>query len=412
MNNTFRAAFVIGRRDFVATVFSRSFILFLLAPLFIFAFSLFVGQAAGRAEAEASRPVVAVTADSATVTALRDARARLVSFTSETSLPDLRVIPLEQDPAAQAQRLIADGEQNLSAVFSGTIERPVVTGPAGVDEFVGKRIALMVEEARQLAALEGAGAQAAGEPVRRVVTATAAGDQRNIRAGLARGSQSIVFMITLMLSTLLLSNLVEEKSNKVIEILAAAVPLDAVFIGKLGSMLAISTVGLLLWGGMLGFGFVFVQALQSWMALPAISPAIGWPTFALLMILYYAMNYLLLGALFLGIGGQANSIREIQTLSMPVTFLHLFVLILALNAGGEGGGWMGTAAYIVPFSSPLSMIAMAAESDALWPHLAALVWQALWVVLIVRFSSAMFRRTVLKSGGKQGFWNELKSWVR
>ena len=412
MKSMFQAAYVIGRRDFVATVYSRSFIFFLLAPLFIFAFSLFVGQAAGRAEAEASRPVVAVTADSATVQALQAARAKLVFYTSERSFPELRAVPLEQDPSAQARRLVADTDQDLSAVFGGTIAQPVLTGPGSVDQEVGKRIGLIVEEARQAAALQGSGARAEGAPIQRVVTASAAGDERTVRAGLARGSQTIIFMITLMLSTLLLSNLVEEKSNKVIEVLAAAVPLDAVFIGKLGSMLAISTVGLVLWGAMLGFGFVFVQALQSWMMLPDISPAIGWPAFALLMIVYYGMNYLLLGALFLGIGGQANSIREIQTLSMPVTFLQLFVLILALNAGGEDGGWMSWAAYVVPFSSPLSMIALAAESDAVWPHLAALVWQALWVVLIVRFSAAMFRRTVLKSGGKQGFWNELKSWVR
>ena len=46
------------------------------------------------------------------------------------------------------------------------------------------------------------------------------------------------FFITLMLSTVLLSNLVEEKSNKVIEVLAAAIPLDAVFLGKMLAMLA------------------------------------------------------------------------------------------------------------------------------------------------------------------------------
>ena len=43
------------------------------------------------------------------------------------------------------------------------------------------------------------------------------------------------------------------------------------------------------------------------------------------------------------------------------------------------------------------MIALAAQSDLLWPHLLALAWQALWVVLIIRMASHMFRRTVLKS---------------
>ena len=44
------------------------------------------------------------------------------------------------------------------------------------------------------------------------------------------------------------------------------------------------------------------------------------------------------------------------------------------------------------------MIARAAEQDALWPHLVALGWQALWVALILKFAAAMFRSSVLKSG--------------
>ncbi len=45
------------------------------------------------------------------------------------------------------------------------------------------------------------------------------------------------------------------------------------------------------------------------------------------------------------------------------------------------------------------MIALAAQSNAVWPHLLALAWQAIWVVVIVRLSSRLFRHAVLKSGG-------------
>ena len=44
---------------------------------------------------------------------------------------------------------------------------------------------------------------------------------------------------------MLLSQLIEEKSNKVIEILAAAVPIDSIFLGKLFAMLAMSLVGII-----------------------------------------------------------------------------------------------------------------------------------------------------------------------
>ena len=55
----------------------------------------------------------------------------------------------------------------------------------------------------------------------------------------------------------------------------------------------------------------------------------------MLLLLYYAANFMLLGALFLGIGAQASNIREIQTISMPVTLLQLMVLLLAMTVVGK-----------------------------------------------------------------------------
>jgi ABC-2 type transport system permease protein len=51
------------------------------------------------------------------------------------------------------------------------------------------------------------------------------------------------------------------------------------------------------------------------------------------------------------------------------------------------------------------MVAYAAQHDALWPHLVALVWQLIWIVLIIRVSARLFRLTVLKSSSGSGFLN-------
>jgi ABC-2 type transport system permease protein len=286
-------------------------------------------------------------------------------------------------------------------VFSGTLEQPVLSGPERIDEFVGKRMTLVVEEAQRSAALAAGTANYRPVAVQRDITSEAAGNLRQIRTGVARFGQFIIFFMTLLLATMLLSNLIEEKSNKVIEVLAASVPLDAVFMGKLVAMLGVSLIGIALWGGMAALAMAFsVQLLPAGMELPSISPAVGWPIYAVLLPTYYTTNYLLLGSLFLGIGAQANSVRELQTLNMPVTFLQMGVFVLAMTVIGSDGGLMPTIAYIFPFSSPLAMIAMAGESDLLWPHLLAIPWQLLWVFLTVRISVALFRKAVMKSGGE------------
>jgi ABC-2 type transport system permease protein len=206
-------------------------------------------------------------------------------------------------------------------------------------------------------------------------------------------------MLTVLLAGLLLSNLLEEKSNKIIEVLAAALPIDAIFLGKLVSMLAISLVGIAVWvTGALAAVALWPGAGGG--SLP--EPAVGWPLFLLLVLLYYSANYLLLGALFLGIGSQANSVREVQTLSMPVTVGQMLIFLLASFAVGAFNNPIGLVAAVFPFSSPLTMVARAAQTPELWPHLLALAWQALWVWLTVALGATLFRRNVLKSGGGSG----------
>lgn len=403
----FEASWVIARRDFVAQVFSRSFILFLLAPMIVVAVSVFVGSMAESVERSANQPIVALVTDTETAAALNESRQRLVAATSELSFPSFRYVAPAENVPVQARRLLADEEGAYSAVVSGTLDRPVLTGPQRVDESSGPRLKLIIDEARRTAALEAAGAGAGDTPVVRDITAQAAGNLQMLRRAIAQSGQVVVFVVTFMLATLLLSTLVEEKSNKVIEVLAAAVPLDSIFLGKLLAMLGISLVGLSLWGGMAGIGYAFVQVLQDWVALPEVAPAVGWPIWIVLVLLYYTTNFMLLGALFLGIGGQASNIREIQTITLPVTVLQLMMLLLAMNAvsGDDALAW---AAYLVPFSSPLAMIAHAAQQEILWPHLLALAWQALWVVVIIRISAQLFRRTVLKSAPGSGFFDFLR----
>lgn len=415
MTGVFEAAMVIARRDFTATVYSRSFVLFLIVPLLLFAVMISASLWIDDADANASQPRVAVVADTATGQALMAARQRLADALTPVSerregrqsrsYPILEVVPPAENVGAQAERLLADESGSYSAVLSGSLERLTLTGPDRIDNSLAQRLGLIVEDARRVAALAAAGQAPIATPLERVVTAQAAGNLQLVRRGIARSVMGLIFGVTVLLATLLLSNLAEEKTNKVIEILAASVPLDSVFLGKLIAMLGISFVGLAVWGGMAGIAYLFLQVVQDFVTLPTSGPAVGWPVFVFLVLVYYGANYMLLGALFLGIGGQASNIREIQTLSMPVTMLQVGVFFLAVTVVGQTGGALAWFAYLMPFSSPMAMIALAAESETLWPHLLALLWQAFWVFLIIRISSRLFRRTVLKSGSSGGFFN-------
>jgi len=399
----FAAAWVIARRDFVATVWSRFFILFLIAPVVVIAFSGLIGGVTGAEDARASRPRIAIVTDTESARAIEAAHARLSKAIGGTELPAIELIDPAEDSRAQANYLIADKQRNISAVLTGTLARPALNAPPRTLDSLGGEIGLIIGDARRAGTLRGAGFDDAEVVLARVETGQSVGGLVMVRHLLARGGQFVIFFLTMLLATTLVTNLVEEKSNKVIEVLAAAVPLDAVFLGKLLAMLGVSIIGILVWGGIAGIALVFVKDLIGF----PIVPAVGWPAYCVLLLLYFTTNFMLLGALFLGIGGQANSMREIQTLSLPITFGQILVFLLAsATVGGESGA-MTWAAILFPFSAPLTMMGLAAQSDDLWIHLLALAWQILWVVLTIRISARLFRLTILKSETRQPFFEFL-----
>ncbi len=389
---TLRAAFVIARRDFTATVFSKTFLLFLIGPLFPVIMGVMFGGIGDRIDSARTPPQVAVVGSLADFNALKAARERLSPLARERSFVALERVAPDGDLDSQTDLLLNDHSVERIGVLGGGLARPHFSGAVPWDGATVREIGLFIDEARRIQAgvVSQPGAELAVTQTRSSSGTLAVGQQL-----VARGGQTILFVLTLLLAGMLLSQLIEEKSNKVIEILAAAVPIDAIFLGKLFAMLFMSLVGITVWTA------AGAAAIAYWIggglaALP--DPAVGWPLFLALMLTYYAMSYLLIGGVFLGIGGQASTVREVQTLSMPVTMAQVVIFGLASLAVGQPDGREAIGAAIFPLSSPYAMIARAAEQEALWPHALALGWQTLWVVLILKFAAALFRSSVLKSG--------------
>ena len=398
MKRMFRSAMVIARRDYVATVWSRSFLLFLLGPLIVAVFGGGLGFVGSRADESALRPVVAVVASADAAKPLLTAYARLEERVS--GLPELKRVDATGPAEAQARVLLAAKERSPSAVLVGWPDTPRLIGPQRGLERVASDVELIAGEVAVADTLARARLTRPQVTVAQTALDPAGGSTSSARHFLARGAQTVLFMLTLLLAGMLLSNLVEEKSNKVIEVLAAAVPVDAIFLGKLIAMLGVSLTFIAIWGSIVTVALL--AALPAGVPIPI--PAVGWPVFVVLGIAYYITNYMILGGLFLGIGAQAASVREVQTLSMPVTMSQLAIFGLGSAVVADLGSRLGLFAAVFPLSSPIVMIARAAQDETLWPHLAALAWQTLWVALIIRFAAKRFRSGVLKSGGPKKRW--------
>ncbi|MBY8336954.1 ABC transporter permease [Alteriqipengyuania sp. NZ-12B] len=375
-----QAAWVIARRDFTAIVFSKVFLLFLIGPLFFLGISAGGGYVGAMAADSADEPQLAVAFTPDANAAIEKARDELEPL---VGMPEVTLV--DRADGADPRALLEDEDRNLLGVLSGSLADPLLTGPKeDVERWEGE-VALMVGAAR-------------GEAIPQANIAIDMTDgainRQTAQDATARAGIVMLFMLTIFLAGMVLSNLVEEKGNKIIEILAAAIPMDAVFVGKLFAMLGVSLVGLTVWGAAAGVILILGAG-----ALPVIPPpAVGWPLFFALFVIYFAMAYLLIGSVFLAVGSLAPTVRDVQTVSMPATILQLVIFFLANFAVGQPGSALEIFAAIFPLSSPYMMVARAAKEGILWWHLAAIAWQVLWVAIFVKIGASLFRAKVLKSG--------------
>jgi len=436
-----RATFTIARRDIMATILSRGFLIWLAMPVIGLAFAVFASIVGGpRATVTASQAVAvidpagdfapwmqAVAARERTRTAYERLRAghkdaafaRPAALLTDAELDALAkredigavaalgalsftAVSAEADPKAQAHRLLSQSSRFGAAlvVTPGTLA--LFTGDKAP---AADRIRTLAGLAWTKRALAQDGLAARVEAVRAAqpdvsVTVLDEGAQPAGRKGgapvLATGAATVLFALISLLAGALLSNMVEEKSNKIMEVLVAAVPVPAIYAGKLIAMLAVSLIGVTVWGLLFGGGFMLAAAQLPAGLLP--TPPRGWPELLALGIAYFTCAYLIYGAIYLGVGSLCSTIREVQTLSMPVTILQMVILISTLGAlANPGGAWFQFVSWF-PLSAPYMMLGRAAADTGLGIHLASIAWQLAFAALVIALAARLFRYGVLRSG--------------
>ena len=402
MNRIFHQIVVVARRDFLAVVATPTFVLFLLAPFLMLVVS--IGGGFGASYLAKSSPakrqmiMIADPAQSVTINASEAAlRDRIYGADKGPSI--LQIVAPQKDAAAQQKALLADKDIDVTAVLRGPLTAPVIIYRQG-EARNGRFLAMVAEDVLRSQRIGGPPGAGLSTPTLNEVVQNVPTKISQQKTG--SGAVILIFMLTLILAGQAVSTMVEEKSNKVLEILAAAVPLEAVFFGKLIGLFGVALLFVGFWGVLAALG---VSTVPANIGLAAFVPVIGIIPFILLCAAYFTMAFMLLGAVFLGIGAQASTMREIQMLSLPITIIQMAMFGLASVAASNPDSSIARFAEMFPFSSPFAMAARGASDAALWPHVLALGWQALWVGLTIWLAARLFRAGVLNSGG--GFWAAL-----
>lgn len=234
--------------------------------------------------------------------------------------------------------------------------------------------------------------------IRRLSPKAAAGDEVSMRDRLPTivgfGLGIGLFMVIFAGAGLLFNSVMEEKSSRVLEILAGSASTGEIMGGKILGVAALTATMLITWTA-LGT-FALVQGAPGMAA--DVGSVLTHDGLLIYFVLYAALGYVMYAAIFAGIGAFCESPREAQTLITPVILLAIVpVLFMSLAIRDPGSPLLQILSWIPPFT-PFLMLARAGGDVPLWEIAGTLVLMAITTALVVHLSGRAFKAGAISSG--------------
>jgi ABC-type Na+ efflux pump permease subunit len=217
----------------------------------------------------------------------------------------------------------------------------------------------------------------------------------------------IVFMSLLIIGVMfagqgMLTTTVEEKSNRVIEVLLSAVSPVELMGGKLLGHMGISLLAMSLY---LGMGLTVLAAFSLFGELDLL--------LIVYLLIFFFIAFFTIGSLMMAIGAAVNDMREAQSLMMPLMFVMIVPWILWMPIVRDPSS---TLAVIVSFVPPLNSFGMLLRVASSTPPPAWQVWLSIAIGAAGAYGSLWVAAKVFRVGllmfGKPPDLKTLIRWVR
>ena len=252
-------------------------------------------------------------------------------------------------------------------------------------------------------------------------------DVRLERFLLANVLSLLVYLAILIYGAMVMRGVIEEKANRIVEVIASSVRPFELMMGK---VLGIGAVGLTqLVGWSLLMLLFSTLAGPIFLALAPDAPAGGpagatpdipfasaasilSPGLLVAFVLFFVGGYLLFSGLFAAVGSAVDQEADAQTLQAPI-MVPLVLPVLFLTAVADNpDGPLALFLSLFPLSSPVIMIVRMAVSDVPWWQVVlALSLLVLAFVGVIALAARVYRVGILMYGKKATF-SDLWRWMR
>ncbi len=264
--------------------------------------------------------------------------------------------------------------------------------------------------------------------------------------GIGFGSGMLIYITMFIYGAMVMRGVMEEKTNRIAEVMVSSVKPFQLMSGKIIGIGAVGLTQFLMWivliiglstaaqafiphdvmqqvqtlqqanGQMPGGGMMKAgeAAQQIYKVQHTISTA-NWPVIIGCFIFYFLGGYLFYAALFAAVGSVVNEDpQDAQSLMLPITMPIIFSFIIMSNAVQDPSTPIAVWASIIPFSSPMVMMARIAygiPGTVPYWQLAASMLSLIGGFLFTTWLSGKIYRTGILMYGKKATWKTMFTWA-
>ncbi|MEO7175597.1 MAG: ABC transporter permease [Saprospiraceae bacterium] len=260
-----------------------------------------------------------------------------------------------------------------------------------------------------------------------------------IGAGIGAVMGIIMYMMVFLNGAMVMRSVMEEKMNRIVEVMISSVKPFQLMIGKVIGVGAVGMTQMLIWAILIPlFGLIVslifgtdmssappgmtpnmggagMQPEDIEASLPMIMQEIGnlnWWLIIPLFFIFFLGGYLVYASLFAAVGSAiGDDLGESNSLTLPITIpviLAFYIMFVAIRSPNSS---LAVWASIFPLFSPIVMPARLAFNPPAWQIILSLLFLAGAVIFFVWISGRIYRVGILMYGKKASF-KELWKWVR
>lgn len=233
----------------------------------------------------------------------------------------------------------------------------------------------------------------------------------------------MLYMFILIYGQMVMSSIIEEKGNRVLEVVVSSVKPEVLMLGKIAGIGLVALTQILIWGVILG-------CVSAW-ALPAVGAAVGAvgalpeadaaltmladPGYVLSLIgwmtVFFVGGYLFYSSIFAAIGSAVDNIQDASQLATVATVPVIIAIVVSMAIMQNPSSTLAVWLSVIPFTSPMCMMARLPFDVPLWQLLLSVAVLCVSFLGMIWLSAKIYRVGIFMYGKKPGL-SELIRWAR